>query len=212
MIKRSFTVQGSLYDPERTAVDWWQGLDLLGRRVPGSKPDSTEEPPCNWVHVKNPSGPNVPRWCGVEVWRWGATSGVVHVNFKAGHSRIIQTGIFGTREGKSNLQGRKPMKFKTNYSNRWNSNELKIQHFMRRFQVETPMRGCCKYQETTGVHWPRGKALDLRAEDPKLEPSPQKIPHNIWAWCTPIPTSMVKPNFTDVVQKFGEFASDHCSN
>ncbi|GBM33514.1 hypothetical protein AVEN_273010-1 [Araneus ventricosus] len=35
------------------------------RRVPGSKPDSTEGPPCKRVWCTlNPSGPNVPRWCG----------------------------------------------------------------------------------------------------------------------------------------------------
>ncbi|GBM42014.1 hypothetical protein AVEN_3250-1 [Araneus ventricosus] len=39
--------------------------------------------------------------------------------------------------GKSNRQGRKPMKFGTNDSKRWNSNELKIQHFMRQFQFDT---------------------------------------------------------------------------
>ncbi|GBN77284.1 hypothetical protein AVEN_160855-1 [Araneus ventricosus] len=36
------------------------------------------------------------------------------VNFKAGLSPVFQTGIFGTREGKTYLQDRKPMKFGTN--------------------------------------------------------------------------------------------------
>ncbi|GBM89840.1 hypothetical protein AVEN_72138-1 [Araneus ventricosus] len=44
-----------------------------------------------------------------------------HDNFTAGHSHLFQNGIFGTREGKSNRQGRKPMKFGTIDSKRWNS-------------------------------------------------------------------------------------------
>ncbi|GBL75590.1 hypothetical protein AVEN_154920-1 [Araneus ventricosus] len=60
---------------------------------------------------------------------------------KTGHLQLFQNGIFGKREGKSNRQGRKSMKFGTNYSKRSISNELKIQDFMRRFQFETPMRG-----------------------------------------------------------------------
>ncbi|GBM81720.1 hypothetical protein AVEN_273235-1 [Araneus ventricosus] len=47
---------------------------------------------------------------------------------------------FLEHEGKSNRQGRKPMKFRTNDSNRWNSNELKIQRFMHRFQFVPPER------------------------------------------------------------------------
>ncbi|GBL89048.1 hypothetical protein AVEN_255191-1 [Araneus ventricosus] len=53
---------------------------LRGRRVPGSKPDSTEEPPCKWVWCTlNPSGPNFLVWCGAEVRRGGASSSVVLV-------------------------------------------------------------------------------------------------------------------------------------
>ncbi|GBN82090.1 hypothetical protein AVEN_201898-1 [Araneus ventricosus] len=57
---------------------------------------------------------------------------------KAGHSYLLQNGNFGTRKGKSNHQGRKPMKFRANYSKRWNSNEINFQPFMRRFPFETP--------------------------------------------------------------------------
>ncbi|GBM14921.1 hypothetical protein AVEN_213265-1 [Araneus ventricosus] len=64
-----------------------------------------------------------------------------HNNLKAGHSHVFQNGICGTREGKSNRQGRKPMKIGTKDSKRWNSNELKIQAFLRRFQLDPPMRG-----------------------------------------------------------------------
>ncbi|GBN37102.1 hypothetical protein AVEN_208324-1 [Araneus ventricosus] len=35
-------------------------------------------------------------------------------SFKAGHSPVFQTGIFGTQEGKTYRQGRKPMKFRAN--------------------------------------------------------------------------------------------------
>ncbi|GBN28263.1 hypothetical protein AVEN_235231-1 [Araneus ventricosus] len=44
------------------------------RRVPGSKPDSTKEPPFKRVWcMLNPSGPNVLLlvWCGAEAWRGG---------------------------------------------------------------------------------------------------------------------------------------------
>ncbi|GBM47448.1 hypothetical protein AVEN_6131-1 [Araneus ventricosus] len=54
---------------------------LWGRRVPGSKPDSTEDPPCMGpaAHAKHiSSGQTSSRWCGVEAWRGGdASSGVV---------------------------------------------------------------------------------------------------------------------------------------
>ncbi|GBN00582.1 hypothetical protein AVEN_215639-1 [Araneus ventricosus] len=49
---------------------------LCGRWVPGSKPDSNEDPPCMWpvarqiIHRDQTSS----RWCGVEAWR----GGVVH--------------------------------------------------------------------------------------------------------------------------------------
>ncbi|GBM90055.1 hypothetical protein AVEN_28385-1 [Araneus ventricosus] len=47
---------------------------------------------------------------------------------KADHSPMVHFGIFGTREGKTNRQGRKPMKFGANDWKWWNSNELKIQN------------------------------------------------------------------------------------
>ncbi|GBM49041.1 hypothetical protein AVEN_120644-1, partial [Araneus ventricosus] len=40
---------------------------LRGRRVPGSKPDSTKDPPCMEPVISN--GQPSFRWCGVEVWR-----------------------------------------------------------------------------------------------------------------------------------------------
>ncbi|GBM78526.1 hypothetical protein AVEN_260452-1 [Araneus ventricosus] len=44
---------------------------LWGRRAPGSKPDSTEDPPCiepvaRYI-IRSCQTPS--RWCGVEVWR-----------------------------------------------------------------------------------------------------------------------------------------------
>ncbi|GBN26209.1 hypothetical protein AVEN_76594-1, partial [Araneus ventricosus] len=51
-----------------------------GQRVPSAKPDSTEEPPCNWVWCTlNPSVPTILPLCGAEGWRGGASSGVVLV-------------------------------------------------------------------------------------------------------------------------------------
>ncbi|GBN16142.1 hypothetical protein AVEN_22442-1 [Araneus ventricosus] len=52
-----------------------------GRRVPGSRPDSTEDPPCMGPVVRQiiRSGQTSSRWCSVEVWRGGASSGVVLV-------------------------------------------------------------------------------------------------------------------------------------
>ncbi|GBM08990.1 hypothetical protein AVEN_229031-1 [Araneus ventricosus] len=54
---------------------------LWGQKVPGSKPDSTEDP-CvlGLFHVKSYVGGQMSsRWCGVEVWRGGASSDVVLV-------------------------------------------------------------------------------------------------------------------------------------
>ncbi|GBO32935.1 hypothetical protein AVEN_85383-1, partial [Araneus ventricosus] len=41
------------------------------RRVAGSKPNSTEDPPCmgTIAHQIMRSGPTSSRWCGAEVWR-----------------------------------------------------------------------------------------------------------------------------------------------
>ncbi|GBN18088.1 hypothetical protein AVEN_182766-1 [Araneus ventricosus] len=46
---------------------------LWGRRVPGSKPDSTEDPPCTGPAARYiiRSGQTPSRWCGVEAWRGG---------------------------------------------------------------------------------------------------------------------------------------------
>ncbi|GBM41811.1 hypothetical protein AVEN_122435-1 [Araneus ventricosus] len=44
---------------------------------------------------------------------------------KAGHSPLFQNGIFGTREGKTYRQGRRPVKFGANHSKRWNEKKLK---------------------------------------------------------------------------------------
>ncbi|GBO37364.1 hypothetical protein AVEN_64584-1 [Araneus ventricosus] len=55
---------------------------LRGRRTPpGSKPDSTEDPPCmrDLLQVKSSVGPNVSFWCGAEVWRGDASSVIVFV-------------------------------------------------------------------------------------------------------------------------------------
>ncbi|GBO36272.1 hypothetical protein AVEN_216986-1 [Araneus ventricosus] len=54
---------------------------LWGRRGPGSKPDSPEDPPCvGMFHVKSyVGGQTSSRWCGVKVWGGGASSGVVLV-------------------------------------------------------------------------------------------------------------------------------------
>ncbi|GBO07752.1 hypothetical protein AVEN_101841-1, partial [Araneus ventricosus] len=48
---------------------------LLGRRVPGSKPDSIEDLPCMGPVERQimRSGQTFSRWCGVEVWRGGAS-------------------------------------------------------------------------------------------------------------------------------------------
>ncbi|GBM07171.1 hypothetical protein AVEN_15418-1 [Araneus ventricosus] len=42
---------------------------LRGRKVPCSKPDSTEDLPCMCVRQIMRREPNDPRWCGAEVWR-----------------------------------------------------------------------------------------------------------------------------------------------
>ncbi|GBN83169.1 hypothetical protein AVEN_163939-1 [Araneus ventricosus] len=54
---------------------------LWGRRIPGSKPDYTEDPPCMGPVARQiiRSGQTSSRWCGVEVWRGCASSGVVLV-------------------------------------------------------------------------------------------------------------------------------------
>ncbi|GBL85833.1 Kinesin-like protein KIF11 [Araneus ventricosus] len=67
----------------------WGGLvvrsRLWGHRVPGSKPDSTEDPwnhesTLGLLHVKSYIGSQMfPCWCDAEVWRMGASSGVVIV-------------------------------------------------------------------------------------------------------------------------------------
>ncbi|GBN27938.1 hypothetical protein AVEN_216324-1 [Araneus ventricosus] len=52
---------------------------------------------------------------------------------------IFQIGNFETREGKTHHHSRKPI-VRVNYSNWWNSKELKI-HLISRFRFETSMRG-----------------------------------------------------------------------
>ncbi|GBL68737.1 hypothetical protein AVEN_133381-1, partial [Araneus ventricosus] len=49
------------------------------RRAAGSKPDSTEDPPCMGPVANHTQWPKSFRWCGSEVWRGGASSGVVIV-------------------------------------------------------------------------------------------------------------------------------------
>ncbi|GBN54184.1 hypothetical protein AVEN_141769-1, partial [Araneus ventricosus] len=45
---------------------------LRGRKIPGSKPDSTVNPPCkSYVGDQMPS-----RWCGADVSGWGVSYGV----------------------------------------------------------------------------------------------------------------------------------------
>ncbi|GBL88514.1 hypothetical protein AVEN_159100-1 [Araneus ventricosus] len=53
----------------------------LGRRNPGSKPDSTGDPPCKGRAVRQPihSDQKPSRQCGTEVWRGIASEGVVLV-------------------------------------------------------------------------------------------------------------------------------------
>ncbi|GBM51918.1 hypothetical protein AVEN_1502-1 [Araneus ventricosus] len=52
---------------------------LWGRRAPGSKPDSTEDPPRMGPAARQiiGNGQTPSRSCGVEVWRGGVSSGVV---------------------------------------------------------------------------------------------------------------------------------------
>ncbi|GBN24942.1 hypothetical protein AVEN_96154-1 [Araneus ventricosus] len=53
---------------------------LWDRRAPGSKPDSTEDPQCMGPVARYiRSGQMSSRWCGVEVWRGDASSGVALV-------------------------------------------------------------------------------------------------------------------------------------
>ncbi|GBM12671.1 hypothetical protein AVEN_46156-1 [Araneus ventricosus] len=80
---------------------------------------------------------------------------------KAGNSHLFQTGNFGTREGKNNRQGRKPMKFRTNDSKRWNSNEIKFQQFMRRFPFETPNEATTAHHRTC-LDWNPATRLENR--------------------------------------------------
>ncbi|GBM62048.1 hypothetical protein AVEN_144271-1 [Araneus ventricosus] len=51
------------------------------RRAPGPRPDSTEDPPCMGPAARQiiRSGQTPSRWCGVEVWRGGASPGVALV-------------------------------------------------------------------------------------------------------------------------------------
>ncbi|GBM04306.1 hypothetical protein AVEN_146184-1 [Araneus ventricosus] len=65
---------------------------------------------------------------------------------KEGHSPLFQTGIFGSRVGKSNRQGQKPMKFKAN-----EIKKIKIQNFIRRFQFGTSMRGYRHIKESAYI-------------------------------------------------------------
>ncbi|GBO11513.1 hypothetical protein AVEN_178964-1 [Araneus ventricosus] len=55
-----------------------------GRRVPDSKYDSTEDPPCMRPVARQiiSSGQTSSRWCGAEAWRGGASSGVIRTWFK----------------------------------------------------------------------------------------------------------------------------------
>ncbi|GBM85668.1 hypothetical protein AVEN_55187-1 [Araneus ventricosus] len=51
-----------------------------GRRIPSSKPDSTEDPSSIRLYIESyVGGQTSSRWCGVEVWRGGASSGVILV-------------------------------------------------------------------------------------------------------------------------------------
>ncbi|GBN56380.1 hypothetical protein AVEN_237416-1 [Araneus ventricosus] len=52
-----------------------------GRRAPGLKPDSTEDPTYMGPAARQiiRSGQTPSRWCGMEAWRGGTSSGVVLV-------------------------------------------------------------------------------------------------------------------------------------
>ncbi|GBM33036.1 hypothetical protein AVEN_128777-1, partial [Araneus ventricosus] len=50
-------------------------VSALGPKVPDSKPDSTEESSCMCIKSVVVCQP-FSRWCGVEVWRGGASSDV----------------------------------------------------------------------------------------------------------------------------------------
>ncbi|GBM49993.1 hypothetical protein AVEN_210102-1 [Araneus ventricosus] len=88
---------------------------------------------------------------------------------KAGNSHLFQTGNFGTREGKNNRQGRKSMKFRTNYSKRWNSHEIKFQQFVRRFFFETPNEARTAHQRSC-QDWNFATRLENRKSDEWGEP------------------------------------------
>ncbi|GBL89586.1 hypothetical protein AVEN_87907-1 [Araneus ventricosus] len=86
--------------------------------------------------------------------------------YKACNSHLSQAGNFGTREGKNNRQSRKPMKFRTNDSKRWNSNEIKFQQFMRRFPFETSNEARAAHQRTrTCLDWSLATRLENRKSD-----------------------------------------------
>ncbi|GBN12897.1 hypothetical protein AVEN_50374-1 [Araneus ventricosus] len=54
-----------------------------------------------------------------------------------GYSYLFQNGMFGTREGKNNRQGRKPMKNSIVAGKSRISNQTKFRHFVSRFFGET---------------------------------------------------------------------------
>ncbi|GBO08376.1 hypothetical protein AVEN_192485-1 [Araneus ventricosus] len=60
---------------------------LWGRRVRGSKPDSTEDPPCMGPIARQiiSTGQTSSRWHGVEVWR-----GVCHLRRHPRHLTVVQ--------------------------------------------------------------------------------------------------------------------------
>ncbi|GBN02442.1 hypothetical protein AVEN_177639-1 [Araneus ventricosus] len=98
---------------------------------------------------KTHSGPSCPKGC------------------KASHWPLLLFGIFGTREGKTNRQGRKPMKF--------GANELEVIEFQRtqnpKLHQPLPiwdLDARVAIEQRTCLHWDLALRLEMKLEIPRV--------------------------------------------
>ncbi|GBM57059.1 hypothetical protein AVEN_157025-1 [Araneus ventricosus] len=88
-------------------------------------------------------------------------------NCKAGHAPLLHFEIFGTREGKTNRQGRKPMKF--------GANELKVVEFQRtqnpKLHPPIPiwvLDARVAVKQRICLHWDLASRLEIKLEFPRV--------------------------------------------
>ncbi|GBM36316.1 hypothetical protein AVEN_212875-1 [Araneus ventricosus] len=86
---------------------------------------------------------------------------------KTGHSPLIHSGIFGTRERKTNRQGRKPMKF--------GANELEVVEFRRtqnpKLYKPIPIWGIdskVAVKQRICLHWDLVSKVETKLEIPRV--------------------------------------------